>query len=218
MLYANSINGEKILATKNNRAICPFCDHVVIAKCGEINIHHWSHRSNSDCDTWYEPESDWHLKWKSKFPRECVEVKFKHDGKFHRADILNPDIGGGNFVIELQHSPISTRTIRERELFYGDMIWIIDMSTSRNRFIKREISDRDFVGYSTHEFDFIVDFNRPTLSYFKRPLLFDFGTTFMLLVLELRFKFGKGLWVDRGFVEAGFGRHLIDVFKDKQRR
>jgi len=40
----------------------------------------------------------------------------------HRADILAID----DCVVELQHSHLSARDIREREAFYGKMIWLLD--------------------------------------------------------------------------------------------
>lgn len=39
----------------------------------------------------------------------------------HRADVLTP-----KGVIEFQKSSISTKEIREREQFYGRMVWVID--------------------------------------------------------------------------------------------
>ena len=62
MLYAMSEAGEKILPTKHDHAYCPFCNGIVIAKCGEIMSHHWAHKSLKECDDWYEPETDWHLR------------------------------------------------------------------------------------------------------------------------------------------------------------
>jgi hypothetical protein len=58
------------------------------------------------------------LGWKKLFGKENCEVVIPP----HRADIY------GNFdvVIELQHSNISPKEIREREEFYKKMIWIVD--------------------------------------------------------------------------------------------
>ena len=98
------------------RAICPVCKNEVISKCGEIITWHWAHKAN-DCDLWHENESDWHIGWKSRFPEECREVVI---GK-HRADVKT-----SKCVVELQSSSISSEEIREREIFYGDMIWLIN--------------------------------------------------------------------------------------------
>ena len=113
-------NQNKILASPKNRAICPLCGDEVIAKCGEIKIWHWSHKKNFVCDTFGEPESEWHLKWKNYFPKKMQEVKIGN----HIADIYN-----GKQVIELQSSPISSKQIREREKFYRSMVWILNGKT-----------------------------------------------------------------------------------------
>lgn len=101
------------------KAKCSGCGDDVIAKCGEIKIWHWAH-VNKECDSWYEPESAWHIGWKSLAPPDNQEVVIGP----HRADIRTSK----GTVIELQHSPISPEEIREREQFYGDMIWIFDAS------------------------------------------------------------------------------------------
>lgn len=57
----------------------------------------------------------------------------------HRADIKTPKL-----VIELQHSLISAAMIREREAFYGDMIWLFDL-----RKVKRNILISDLPASET---------------------------------------------------------------------
>lgn len=119
MMYAIAGgNRGRVTATPGARETCPGCFANVIAKCGEINQWHWAHEKGSDCDSWSEPESDWHLGWKEGVrPRNCEVVKPPH-----RADIVADD----DRVIELQHSSIDPETIHERESFYGDMIWVFD--------------------------------------------------------------------------------------------
>lgn len=115
MLWALS-NGARLLASPKSQAFCPTCGGEVIAKCGEIVSWHWAHKQ-CDCDPWYEPESDWHINWKQKFPQSWQEVTVGN----HRADISTP-----SGVIELQNSPLSASEIYERENFYGRMIWIVN--------------------------------------------------------------------------------------------
>jgi competence protein CoiA len=119
MMYAlRDPDHERIRAAKGLTGICPCCRSTLIPHCGLILAHHWSHAAN-DCDPWHEGESDWHLWWKSKAPRDWCEVVIGE----HRADIGRDD----GVVIELQHSPLDPATIREREEFYGKMIWLIDL-------------------------------------------------------------------------------------------
>jgi hypothetical protein len=155
MQYA-IINNEKTLATleikrekskflfddkTNNQPInpiCPICKSPVIPKCGEINIHHWAHKNNLECDSFWEPETLWHRNWKNLFPKEQTEVTI---GK-HRADILRKD----GIVVELQHSSISIKDIFEREQEYKKMIWLFD-----GRGLLSEQKEIDF-GFKKHKF------------------------------------------------------------------
>lgn len=137
-------NNKRIRASPLIKGVtCEICKEILISKCGRIKIWHFAHKSQNDCDDWYEPESEWHMNWKNEFPMECQEVVIKkcdcitckqynkecthnHSGsscifKKHRADIrIN------NLVIELQNSPISPENIFEREKFYENMIWILN--------------------------------------------------------------------------------------------
>jgi hypothetical protein len=117
MLYA-LINDDRKCATpdlKNSLSVCPHCYESVIAKCGSLKIWHWSHQAYSSCD--HEPETEWHLRWKERFPKECVEVTVG----VNRADVLINDI-----AIEFQHSPISIDTILQRQQAYKKMAWVFD--------------------------------------------------------------------------------------------
>lgn len=117
MLWANR-HGRKIQAFPGATATCPACGGEVVPKCGEIVEWHWAHKAR-DCDNWGEPESQWHLGWKARFPVEWQEVVMGP----HRADVRAP-----RGVIEFQKSAISAAEIREREQFYGKMIWVVDAS------------------------------------------------------------------------------------------
>lgn len=121
MIYAKHEAGQRIEPTPGAKASCPTCNEEVIAKCGSINCWHWSHRSDTDCDSWSEHEGPWHLAWKEYFAPSEREVAMGP----HRADIRTK----AGRVIELQHSSISAAEIREREEFYGPgMIWLVDAS------------------------------------------------------------------------------------------
>jgi competence CoiA-like predicted nuclease len=109
----------RIKAEPKREGYCPLCEERLIPKCGMINRWHWSHKSFSDCDTWGEGETEWHLEWKQNFPSESQEISIQN----HRADIFLKHKG---LVIELQNSPIQMEEIREREEFYKHMIWILN--------------------------------------------------------------------------------------------
>jgi hypothetical protein len=115
MMWANTPNG-KTLAQPGVSGTCPMCGKEVVPKCGEIVSWHWAHKAR-DCDSWGEPESEWHMGWKDRFPPSWQEVTMGP----HRADVLTP-----RGVVEFQRSAISGAEIREREQFYGKMIWVVD--------------------------------------------------------------------------------------------
>lgn len=167
MLYALSVAGEKILPRKKLSGKCPDCGEVLIPKCGEIVLWHWAHQSGTDCEHWGEPEGEWHLEWKTRWPKECVEVPVIKNGKRHRADIRTPD----GMVIELQHSSISTEEIHERESFYGNMAWVFD------EIEKHELGNMEFNNrYSTilgTYYHLHWKHPRRSLEYVTRPVYLD---------------------------------------------
>ena len=117
------INHKKVEPKPNSYGKCPLCSGRVLSKCGEVNVWHWAHFKAENCDSWYEPESYWHLRWKMTFGKEHSEIVIKKEEKWHIADILTEN----DVIIELQNSPIQQNIIRKREEFYGErMIWVIN--------------------------------------------------------------------------------------------
>lgn len=118
------VEGNRVLPQSGlQNAVCPGCGGQVVAKCGPILIHHWAHRAVSDCDAWSEPESAWHLEWKDSLaPPNFQEVVVG----CHRADVMT----SAGFTVEIQHSPLSVESIRERDRFYNQetqgLVWLVD--------------------------------------------------------------------------------------------
>lgn len=125
MMLAEAKDGSRVLATPGELAICPLCKSDVIPKCGEIKTWHWAHKSLTECDSWGEPESEWHYSWKKLFGLENTEITVKRGEVLHRADVKI-----GNKIIELQHSHLPPSEVREREQFYENMVWILDGETA----------------------------------------------------------------------------------------
>ena len=117
------INNLKVKPIKGQIGFCPMCGAEMIARCGEIKIHHWAHKGKLHCDKWWESETQWHRNWKNYFPVEWQEIihKDSNDEK-HIADIKTPH----GLVVEFQHSYISKEERDSRESFYKHMIWIVD--------------------------------------------------------------------------------------------
>jgi len=145
-----------VRATTAARASCPQCRATVIAKCGEHVIHHWAHKSSEDCDAWSEGETAWHLEWKQRFPACRTEVVMGD----HRADV----VGVNGCVLEIQHSALSSEVIREREAFYGNMVWLWDARSFWERISVR------------HGRMFTWTQWRPTMGACSLPIFLDFQT------------------------------------------
>lgn len=114
-------------AKKSKMYYCPCCGAELVLKQGDIKVHHFSHKSLTDCDDFYEPMTKWHLDWQRRFPKQCREVVVKNNGETHRADVLLRNL---KLVIEFQHSPISDTDVRKRNKFYTEagykIIWVFD--------------------------------------------------------------------------------------------
>lgn len=117
------INGEKQEATKDAKALCQYCGSELIAKCGEIKIHHWAHKSKRNCDQWWENETEWHRSWKDNYPVEWQEV-VHHDasGEKHIADVKTQN----GWTLEFQHSLLKPDERISRNSFYQKLVWVVD--------------------------------------------------------------------------------------------
>ena len=123
MRYA-IVNGTRTEPEPGRKGLCAFCGRAMVSKCGRFVAWHWAHKRRSSCDPWLQAETDWHLKWKDRFPKDWQEVVHVDEltRERHIADVKTPSA----LIVEIQHSPISEHELRSRELFYGDMIWIVD--------------------------------------------------------------------------------------------
>jgi hypothetical protein len=195
MMYARDPDGTKILATRGANGCCPVCKEPLVAKCGELVVHHWSHKARPDCDSWYEPETEWHRGWKQHWAPDQVEVVIGP----HRADVL---VDGT--VIEFQHSSISTTEIREREDFYtrevGNMIWVFDAQPYRSRL--------DIHRRPNRQASFIWNHWRPSHGACRQPVFWDFGPDTMLRIHDFQPgppTRGHGGYINPGAFMAWYG-------------
>lgn len=117
-------NGVRIRPKKGIVGNCTGCGNLMIAKCGEINIHHWAHAAKIDCDTWWENETPWHRNWKDQFPERYREIVCfdANSTEHHRADIVTKT----GVTIEFQNSPLNLVDVGKREKFYPKLIWVLN--------------------------------------------------------------------------------------------
>lgn len=135
--------GALVEASPEKAATCRMCGSIVIAKCGEQRVWHWSHISRRECDSWSEPETPWHRSWKQHFPDDAQEVVCRDEsGNNHRADVKTQ----AGLVIEFQRSPIAPDVQRKREAFYGDrLIWVLDGSRLKGDIPRFDKGSRNLV-------------------------------------------------------------------------
>ena len=118
------VDNIKREAAKGMKGICSSCGSDVTAKCGEVKINHWAHKTSQNCDPWWENETEWHRAWKNQFPIEFQEIVLKDEqtGEKHIADVRTLH----DLVIEFQHSHLHPHERRTRESFYKHMVWVVD--------------------------------------------------------------------------------------------
>lgn len=123
----NGVRTHISAATRMQHGICPVCGAELVARKGKFRAAHWWHVNGRRCDSWYQPKGPWHRYWQNMFPEDWQEVVLERmvDGQFvrHIADIRTK----GGIVVEVQYSPISIESINEREHFYENMLWIVNM-------------------------------------------------------------------------------------------
>ncbi|ESX80230.1 competence protein [Mesorhizobium sp. LSHC420B00] len=118
------VGGERREPEPTLTGQCPGCGETVTAKCGTQRVWHWAHKGLRTCDPWWEPETEWHRRWKNLFPVSWQETVRRSEttGERHIADVQTPH----GLVIEFQHSTITPAERVSREHFYRDMIWVVD--------------------------------------------------------------------------------------------
>ncbi len=123
------VNEQPQEAQPNLSGKCKACGHTMVAKCGEVRIWHWAHKSHRHCDSWWENETEWHRAWKGQFPVSWQEVIHQaENGEKHIADVKTDQ----GWVIEFQHSYIKPGERRSRDAFYQKIVWVVD-GTRRKR-------------------------------------------------------------------------------------
>ena len=117
------IDGERQEPQPGLFGECIGCGKPMVAKCGEVRIWHWAHRSRHRCDSWWENETEWHRDWKVHFPVDWQEVvHHAEDGERHIADVKTND----GWAMEFQHSYIKAEERRAREAYYPKLIWVVN--------------------------------------------------------------------------------------------
>ncbi|MCP6758353.1 MAG: competence protein CoiA [Fischerella sp. CENA71] len=175
MLFAIVGDNKKAKPSKGMLAVCPACHKPVIAKCGSILIHHWSHLSGSDCSG-KEPMTQWHYSWQEFFASEHREIVMCNGIIRQRADLCLPQPNGSKLIVEFQCSSISVEEISKREQFYtqfGHLLWVFD---AQDFCIKLELASPN-----SNIYKFIWSPPRKSLWVINSALAFDIGNHVLLI-------------------------------------
>lgn len=93
--------------------------HVLIAKKGEVRMHHFSHRAADGASCGSKGTGDWHLWWQGRINKNNIEFRIQKD-ILKIADTIN--IIGPNkdtlSIVEYQSSVMSAEEFAIRENFY----------------------------------------------------------------------------------------------------
>ena len=161
---------ERVEPSPKQTAYCTCCGSEMIAKCGNVKVWHWAHKTKKLCDHWWENETPWHRTWKNQFPIDWQEViHFADDGEKHIADLKTPS----GLVIEFQHSRIKPEEIHERSKFYQNIVWVVDAQKFKK---EREWILYDFPqSVQIEDFDYCNDIPNSVWSGLNVPIFFDLG-------------------------------------------
>lgn len=188
MIYAD-LDGQRIKATIRQRAHCPFCGNEVTAVIGQFVTNHWRHLKTTKCDSWSEPETEWHREWKGHFPEHYREVIMYDEvtGEKHIADIRT-DSG---VTIEFQNSPIPIQELISRNKFYKKIIWVVNGNAKHCDNLNAQINL--IVNYGSYEAKFLFYgrskiFDKWMSS--STPVFFDFGEQHLYLLKQYSLKNG----------------------------
>ena len=124
---------------------CPCCG-TKVTLCLDKEQPYFSHPEDEDCEEFIytkERNHEWHLYVQSLFPKECLERRItktnielypedysEDDEDYNETTTHIADILIGDYVIEVQHSPMNVEEFNERTDFYTragyKLIWIFD--------------------------------------------------------------------------------------------
>ena len=127
MKYA-LLNNQFVIATPHKKgAICPLCKSPLIAKCGDVRVHHWSHKKGCICDEWREADCEWRHRWLELFSHCEVEPIIEKNGSKHFADIRTKN----GTTILLRRGKVNPSELQLMEMFFDGLVWIVDLSRNR---------------------------------------------------------------------------------------
>jgi len=144
MFTALTIDNRKIDAPDAYPHIITFCQncghrlHPACVTPGNIYLKHpyFFHDVGVECDTWYEPVTDWHRDWQEIVSLDQREVSIEKGNVGHIADIYLPQ---PKIVIELQYSNFPIDIKLKRDAFYDRIFWLTHHSLQNMSCFKNSV-------------------------------------------------------------------------------
>ncbi len=147
--YAYTNDGKSIHISKVSRGdkktyLTCQDGHRLYPRKGDKVAHHFYHAKTAEGNkcTRISGKSKFHRQWQEFVPDGNKEIRMAHGERTKIADIKTDD----DLVIEIQHSNIEKETIKEREEFYDNMIWIFELNKkppiTNTGFFKRSECDK----------------------------------------------------------------------------
>lgn len=202
--YYNSVQGERKIHISeytdqmDGKITCGE-GHAVIAKRGNIRVHHFCHKKTVDC-SYSDGMSDWHTQFQDRVEKEYQEVRMSQtfpdeDEIIHIADLCIPkekipncNIPTNGYVVEFQHSPMDVNVMRERESFYTmkgyTLVWVFDCYTWEYSVMRRVLAQKD--GYEEIMLRKKKGADYPLLAKYSEGIIkfLDFDKNSLLLVTK----------------------------------
>lgn len=178
MLYAIDQNGQAIRPSAHKeQATDPYSGGIVHGVFGE-GLNYWR-LIEDEYDAWALPDSTWNLKWKMKFPKELVEISIQGDQEKHVGDVRT----NTGTVLKFQGRNLTEDQIKQREAFFGQMVWVfraekwdIELNFNPTRFRDTEGRDRQLPKNDAFEWvKYTARYPKSVFEVCKMPVFLDFG-------------------------------------------
>lgn len=156
MLIAKTESGERISAEVAEKGYdkyyCQMCDNKLILRKGDIKIHHFAHYPGVNCDHWWEPETELHMRMKQDIcgileKKESINILEKEYAINHVLGRLIADVyvefnDGLKIAVECQLSPKSLNEMITKTFIYSDSgiytLWVTS-SLHRSKRLEHDI-------------------------------------------------------------------------------
>jgi hypothetical protein len=143
MIYGLTEDGQRIRAVKTAVAVCPHCRVPLIAKCGEVKVHHWAHSEAKGCPYAYGM-TQWHYNWLVAYEGlgDGWEIEYFYSPSV-RFDAYHPELRQAiefQRIIDLEYIRRKVNICRDEGIH---IFWLINPEVFRNFVYTKRCEDVD---------------------------------------------------------------------------